>query len=230
MQFLTQIEEQLSALKLKYPDKGYDSLSGNTEIILREYRKEFILPSLSQLIDKSVCGPGRVDADKYELACFDIIEWTLGQELSGKPVHHPVSLKLDHFKRHYRDITISVPQVVMPSVQWESIKKEHMIFSIVFECKNYSEATKITSSEIYQLYEYLTPDQYGRLGVILSRYGRKNLSTEANSAINRVAKDKYRILILGDEELAEMINDYINNGSCSGFFTKQIEIARSYPQ
>lgn len=229
MQFSTQISEQLAELKTKLPEKNFDSIT-DEQIIRREYRKEFLSPQLSQLIDKSTCRVGQSDADKYEQACLSIIEWTIGLELSVKPVHHPPSLKLDFFKRHIRDITMPLPQVTLSSIHWESIKNQHQVFSLVFECKNYSKTTKITNNEIYQLYEYLTPDQYGRLGIILSRYGRENLSNEANSAINRLSKDKYRILILGDNDLNEMIDDFVKTGSCSDFFTKQIEIARAYPQ
>lgn len=231
MQFYSDVSDQLLALKDKNPEKDYGSLT--PEVITREYRKEIIAPSLIKLIDKSVCIPGRSDAEKYEYACQEIIKWTLGEELQGgDPCLHLSTFLLDGFSRKYRDIVLPIPQITL-SDKWESIKKEHHLKCIVFECKNYVETNPLTNSEIYQLFEYMNPGEYGTLGIVLSRYGKKKVHNNANSALNKIfnlnLEPKYRIIILGDDDLIEMINNYAEHGTCVNFLTKQIMISRSLP-
>jgi len=229
MQFATKIDEQLTALKTKFPERDFQLISSH-DIIAREYRREFIRPALIQLIDKNVCKPGRDDANNYERACLDIITWTLGQELNGTPEHHTPSFLLDGFSRRIRDITFPIPQITLPP-QWESIKIEHKLRSIVFECKNYVSTNPLTNLEVYQLFEYINKDQHGTLGILLSRYGRKSIHNSLNSALNKIygLDLGFRILVLADEDLIQMIDEYVNTGSCSNFFSRQVEVSRSLP-
>lgn len=231
MQFHRTVTDQLSALKAQNPAKDYGSL--DHEVITREYRKEIVAPSLAKLIDKRECKPGRSDAEKYEDACLEIIKWTLGEELQGGDPHsHLSTFLLDGFSRKYRDIVLPIPQITL-SDKWESIKNEHHLKCIVFECKNYVETNPLTNNEIYQLFEYMNPGEYGTLGIVLSRYGKKKVHQNANSALNKIfnldLELKYRIIILGDDDLIEMINDYAEYGTCVNFLTKQIVISRSLP-
>lgn len=233
MQFCNTVKGQLSALKAKFPEKSYQTIEQDEDAIGREYRREILKPELAQLIDKQVCKPGRVDAEKYEDACLEIIKWTLGQELDGgDPEHHLSTFLLDGFSRKIRDITLPVPQTVLPT-KWESIKIEHELRSIVFECKNYVESNPLTNVEIYQLFEYINPDQHGTLGILLSRFGKKSIHKNVNSALNKIfnldQNPKYRIIILSDDDIIQMIEEYVEFGTCVHFLAREIEKSRSLP-
>lgn len=223
-------EEQLKELVARSPEKDYQRLSPNPGLITREYRRIIMRPALVNLIDRNVCRPGRDDATRFELAHVEIIKWTLGFELPGKPEWRIQSKRVDQLKVEIRDISFPIPQVPL-SMMWESIKNQHQLRSIVFECKNYSDGNPITFQEVYQLFQYINPSQHGYLGILLSRNGDTDLS--ANSAIKKISElkeEEYRILVLSDDDIVQMIDEFVESGTCATFLYQQIEKSRNYPK
>lgn len=224
-------KKQLEALNLRFPDKNY-SEGNSPESISLDYRKLIVCPQLRQLIDMKLCKTG--DGNTYQDNCLEIVKETLSIDFSSSiPVKGSRTLKSGNSETRIRDITIQVPHQNLGN-HWQTIihencnEHEYCIRSIVFECKNYSRNTHIKRKEIYQLYEYLTPQQYGKFGVILSRFGKDQLSDDAKIAIRRLMLDNYRILVLGNNEILDWINIYENTGSSETFFAKCTDSTRSY--
>lgn len=230
--------EQLKILKDycqdQPPDKNYSIDESNPESIGRDYRKLIICPKLRNLIDRNLCAIG--DGPAYENNCLELVREMLSSDFAGSlPVHNPRTLLSGNSQVKIRDITIKVPQHGLAS-HWLTMIHEYCddnnhrycIRSIIFECKNYKLSTKIRSKQIYQLFEYLNPGKYGKFGVILSRFGVKQLSNDAKIAIRRLLLDDYRIIILGDDEVSEWIDLYEKTGSSETFFAKCADKTNAY--
>ena len=223
-------QNYLEKLQDIYPDKDYESLRLNQpDAFNYEVRRLLTGPSLFKLVDKKLCKPG-IDNDIYERNCLKIIKETMKNDFSGSvPNHHPQNLNRGKGSK-VRDITLEITNHD-PHSRWGKIITDHFIRgsgSIVFECKNYSKEPQIPKTHIYQLYQYLNPYEFGKLGIILSRYGRSQLSLGAQEVISRLKLDGYRILIFGDKEMGEWIDEYGKTGRSEGFFHSQVGKSRSY--
>jgi len=164
------------------------------------------------------------NAQKFEKICRDIVELTLEREFHNITiVPHPKPIKVKGYKSKIRDISLlnNPKDFKNQSNIWNLILRDYGSKIIVFDCKNYS--TKITSREIYQLYEYLDrgedDGEIGRLGIILSRNGRYDAS--AATALKRIKHDGYKIWIFTDKDLKEMLDMYILKGSAEEVFSRK---------
>lgn len=224
MDFAKTFEDQLTELQTKFPQRNYD-VTMLPESLARAYREEIMMPALISLIDRSVCKPGQTDAGKFEDASEVILKWTIGSEFKMPVVAQSRTLTIAGQSVRVRDISLTMPQGDIDE-PWLTIRIENQIKSIVFECKNYVTTSKLTKEEIFQVYEYLHPKTYGKLGVILTRYGKDSISPSARSAIFRLAQDDYKIVVLGDDDMKDLINEFVKTGSCANFFAVHNEKAR----
>jgi len=163
---------------------------------------------------------------EFENICEELINLTFKKEFHNcKSCTQEREISFAGDLLRVLDISIfNLPQDDHPNSIWNDIKKEdkYNCQKIIFECKNYSLRTKIRKEEIYQLYEYLDPQNIGRFGIILNKYGFSNLDKKAKAAIKRVKKDRYLILVLGKEEIQKWLEEWVENETCHQFFSEQI--------
>jgi len=192
----------------------------------REYQGGLLL----QEISRKNCNAGPKHALKYEEICKKIMEVTLESSFKDHIVSfHSRTLTLNGLKQAIRDITFpNQPIDLDPNCIWNVLKSEYQVKSFVLECKNYLKS-KITSEEIYQLFEYIDPDEHGKLGFFLTRLGERSLANSARSAVIRLRKDGYKFIVLKDSDLVELIDAYITNGSPELFFNKINDEKRGWP-
>lgn len=197
-------------------------LSETEELLKKELRqRENEGGLLLEKIKRKNCNAGQKHAFRYEDVCKEIVEVTLEKSFKDHVVSfHPKTLKIEGRKQSIRDISFpNHPVDTSPSCIWNVLNVDYGVRSFVLECKNYLKA-KITSEEVYQLYEYMDPDEHGRLGFFLTRLGERSLDKSARSSIVRLKKDRYKFIVLNDDDLIEWINDYITQGSPETFFNK----------
>jgi len=165
-------------------------------------------------------------SEEFESICEELINLTFEKELYNcKACTQEREISFNGRTLRTLDISIlNLPRDTHPNLIWNYLKKEdeYNCQKIIFECKNYSQLTKIGVGEVYQLYGYLDPKNIGKFGVILNKFGFSNLSVKGKEAIKRVKKDDYLILVLGREEMGEWLNEWIENESCQRFFNEQI--------
>lgn len=185
---------------------------------------------LLEKISRQNCNAGSKDARKFEEICKEICEVTLEDSFKDHSVSfHPRTLVLNGFEQKIRDITFpNQPNDTDPNCIWNILKDEFKLRSLVLECKNYS-TSKISRDEIYQLFEYMDPEEHGKLGFILTRDGESTLDESARSTLVRIRKDGYKLIVLGDKELIDWITAYIDNGSPERFFNKINDTHRGWP-
>lgn len=192
----------------------------------RSYQGGLLLEKMS----RKNCNAGTKDAKMFEDVCKEICEVTLENSFKDHSVSfHPHTLAINGLQQRFRDITFpNQPVDTDQSCIWNVLRRDHNVKSFVLECKNYS-TSKISRDEIYQLFEYIDPDEHGRLGFLLTRDGEKTLDNTARSAIVRIKKDKYKFIVLSDKDLIEWINAYIDNGSPERFFNKINDSRKGWP-
>ncbi len=198
------------------------------EIALKQRERDGGL--LLNKVSRKNCNAGTRDATKYEEVCKEIIETTLQSSFKNHVVSfHSKTLEINGYKQFVRDITFpNNPIDLDKNCIWNILKREFGVRSFVLECKNYLKS-KITRDEVYQLYEYLDPNEHGRLGIFLTRLGERSLDDSARSAIVRLKKDSYKLIVLKDDDMVEWINSYITHGGPEHFFNKFIDEKRGWP-
>lgn len=106
---------------------------------------------------------------------------------------------------------------------WVSVLREFDSVKFAFECKNYSQSNKISWKEVYQLYQYLHPEDTGRIGFLLCRYN--SFDKTADEAIRRLMRDKYRIVPIYDSLMIDWLRGYISKGQSGAFFQRALALA-----
>lgn len=192
----------------------------------RNYQGGLLLEKMS----RKNCNAGSKDAQMFEEVCKEICEVTLENSFKDHSVSfHPRTLIIRGLQQKIRDITFpNQPVDTSKSCIWNVLRQDYNARSFVLECKNYSTA-KISRDEIYQLFEYIDPDEHGKLGLLLTRNGEKTLDDTARSALVRIKKDKYKFIVLSDKDLIEWIKAYIDNGSPERFFNKINDSRKGWP-
>lgn len=192
----------------------------------REKQARILINKLS----RKKCKAGLKNFRDFESLVKEIFEITLKKSFVNHVVtYHSRTLKLKGFQQKIRDISFPInPKDLNPSCIWNRLKEDYSLKSLILECKNYYRS-KITSEEIYQLFEYLDPKEHGKLALIVSRNGEKDLDESARSAIVRIVKDHYKFIIIGDKDLLCLIKSYALNGSPEIFFNGLIDSKRGWP-
>ncbi|EKD56228.1 MAG: hypothetical protein ACD_58C00261G0002 [uncultured bacterium] len=166
-------------------------------------------------------------ADEFEKISFDLVKVTCEGEFDYPPNKQQASLRIKGEKGTRSDITLlNEHNSKGKGLIWDTFRKStedggYNCSQIIFECKNYANATKITSSEIHQIHSYLHPEDIGKIGFIINRYGYRNLDQGAILALNRFKLDKYVIIIIGDKDIREWLDLWAQTGSSSAFFAKK---------
>lgn len=166
------------------------------------------------------CRAGNRTWSVYQRICFDLIELTFKADLSSTPGWEERSEYIKGLKGLRRDITILNHPLNKNGCIWAVLRDGDLRCQmIVFDSKNYSKKNLISELEIYQLFGYLDPHTIGKLGIILSRYGK--LDPSAKTARRRLLKDGYEILVLKDSDLEDWIQTYIDYGNVESFFSNR---------
>lgn len=160
---------------------------------------------------------------RYERICYFIIKITFENDFpETNPQHHIVKDLTFGETRNIRDIVVDNHyRDSKKSNFWNDIKtdKSTQCQTIVFECKNYNyNKNQIGKEEVLQVYNYLDPDSFGKLGFLICRNTKKTLSESAKQAIIRVRKDGYYIIPIDDLSIGEWIDAWCINKSPLSFF------------
>jgi len=173
---------------------------------------------------------GRIGDDKdvwwkkFEDFCVDLIKITFKNDFESAIPTRPQNTRVvNGFKSNRPDINLSnSPKKELadrPHIIWNRLIEEYNCKQLKFDCKNYSETNKITNKEIYQLFEYLDPEEVGRIGFILSKYGNTDGSAGvAMSSLKRFPGHQYKFIILKKKDIEEWISSYEDTGSVTDFF------------
>ena len=156
---------------------------------------------------------GKINGDKYETICKEIIELTFANSFKEFQII-PQHKNLSSSKR--RDFSLkNSPLDTHQNCVWNLLKSSYQAESIIFECKNIG--SKIKKEHVTQLWYYLG-SPIGKFGVILTRF--KKLTKNAISALGRIEKDKYKIWVLDDTELLKILDCYVKNDNVTDYFSR----------
>lgn len=221
------IEEKQNILSLNDPSKNVGML---TEIELNLRWRNHIGRQLLTKISHQHCPAG--NGPLFEEIVIEICENTLVDSFRDHVVTpHPRTLKINGVTQKFRDLSFpNNPVDTSPGCIWNVLRMDasYQLKSFVIECKNYSKKNKVTRDEIFQLFEYIDPDEHGKIGILICREGDSSLDDSARLAIIRLSKEGYKIIVIGDKELESWINAYID-GSTERFFNSLIDSRRGWP-
>lgn len=186
-------------------------------------RREIVAQALVAKFDNCKAGKGRNLTFNtpywgiFEDLCIELMNTTLKDDFLGLSIDpQSRTLRIIGFKQDIKDLVLlNNPKEQHGNCVWNILKHQFMCNQIIFDCKNYAKKNCISSEDVYQLFQYLG-GEVGRFGIIISRYS--NMDSSARSALSRIAQEKYLIVVIGDKEIREWLQVYIEDSNSTRFF------------
>lgn len=193
-----------------------DSQLGQSDPFSPEAKKSQLITSRgTELISKlDGCPKGFAGWRQYEDICAEILKYCLDECFEAFNLEQQATT----WDRHQRmDILVkNRPRTNPTSNYWASLQSKYTTHTIVFECKNYSDAKPIGNSEVLQAKDYEIPE-HGLFRVILTR---QLPSSQAINAIRHwhLYPPHWMIIVLTDDDIKAMITARMNNESVESIF------------